>query len=171
MKMFARALLAGVLTAGLLAAAPVSDARAASTSTSSDAAPAAGGRDAFVAGQNAVEQGEWKLAVQYLRRAVAGNPDDADGFNLLAYSYRQLGRLDAAFENYDEALRLDPNHRGAHEYIGEAYLMIDDLESAERHLSQLQTICGGSCPEAEELADAIARYRESGEAEAADGGW
>ena len=28
-----------------------------------------------------------------------------------------------AYEHYNTALKLNPNHKGAHEYIGEAYLL------------------------------------------------
>lgn len=34
------------------------------------------------------------------------------------------GQLDLAFKHYQRALQLDPRHLGAHEYIGEAYLML-----------------------------------------------
>ena len=44
------------------------------------------------------------------------------------------------------------------------------MESAEHHLSRLMEICGGPCPEADDLREAIERYREEGEAAASDGG-
>jgi len=38
-----------------------------------------------------------------------------------------MGDLEQAFRHYHEAVRLNPEHRGAHEYIGEAYLAAGNL--------------------------------------------
>jgi len=38
-------------------------------------------------------------------------------------------------------LQLNPRHRGAHEYIGEAYLMANNLNKAEEHLGRPAAIC------------------------------
>ena len=75
-----------------------------------------------------------------------------------------LDRLDDAFENYGRALDLDPKHLGAHEYIGEAYLIVGDLAKAEGHLATLQDICA-SCEETEELAEAIEQFKEGAAAQ------
>ena len=42
--------------------------------------------------------------------------------------------MNLVFKHYNEALRLDPKHRGAHEYIGEAYLMVGNVAKAKEHL-------------------------------------
>lgn len=66
-----------------------------------------------------------------------------------------------AFEHYRIALKLEPNHKGAHEYIGEAYLMAKKPAEAERHLAELQRICGNTtCEEDLDLARAIAQYKQ-----------
>jgi len=81
---------------------------------------------------------------------------------LLAYSYRKQARPDLpkAFEHYNIALKLDPKHRGAHEYIGEAYLMDKKPAEAEQHLAELEKICGNkTCEEYADLARAIADYK------------
>ena len=51
-------------------------------------------------------------------------------------------------------------HRGAHEYAGEAYLMVDDLAKAEEHLTALQRIRLIPCEEYEDLKKTIAAYRQ-----------
>jgi hypothetical protein len=33
--------------------------------------------------------------------------------------------MDLAFKYYEQALAINPRHRGAHEYVGEAYLMVE----------------------------------------------
>ncbi len=170
MMKLVRALAAVVLLVGLGAAIPISESGAASTGSTDGAKSSADDRD-IVKGERALKDGNWKLAVKYLERAVRANPRDADGFNLLAYSYRRLGRLDPAFANYEKALRLDPEHRGAHEYVGEAYLMVGELEEAERHLSTLKEICDGYCREAEKLEQAIARFKEHDKQATLDEAW
>ncbi len=59
----------------------------------------------------------------------------------------------------EDKLQLNPRHRGAHEYAGEAYLMVNDLAKAEEHLGALRTICLIPCEEYEDLKKAIADYR------------
>ena len=80
--------------------------------------------------------------------------------NYLGYSYRNLGQLDLAFGYYGRALELNPRHRGAHEYAGEAYLMVGDLAHAEEHLAALRKICLLPCEELGDLEREIAAYRK-----------
>jgi Flp pilus assembly protein TadD len=77
----------------------------------------------------------------------------------LGYSYRKSGDLDYAFRHYNTALRLEPSHRGAHEYIGEAYLMKNDVAGAEKHLKELERLCQKACEEYADLAKSIAEYK------------
>jgi DNA-binding SARP family transcriptional activator len=66
--------------------------------------------------------------------------------------------MDVVFKHYTEALRLDPRHRGAHEYIGEAYLMVGNLAKAREHLAALDKLCFFTCAEYRDLKRAIQRY-------------
>ena len=75
------------------------------------------------------------------------------------FAYRNQKKLDLAFTHYREALKLDPNHRGAHEYVGEAYLMAGDRAKAQEHLAALERICGRNCDEYRDLARAIAQAK------------
>ena len=87
------------------------------------------------------------------------NPDSADLQNILGYSYRNLKQYDRAFTHYKRAIELDPRHRGAHEYIGEAYLLMGDLANADKHLAALRDICLLPCEELKDLERAVAEYR------------
>lgn len=123
--------------------------------------PAANQEDAdFAAGKKAVERKDWKAAVESLNKALARLPENADLHNLLGYSYRHLGDLDNSFRHYKEALRIDPKHRGAHEYIGQAYLKAGQPEQAAEHLATLEKLCGKNCEEYRDLAKAIANYNK-----------
>jgi Flp pilus assembly protein TadD len=97
-------------------------------------------------------------AIKSLSSAARGNPDNADIQNYLCFAYRKSGKLALAFEHYNRALSLDPPHRGAHEYIGEAYLMKGDLKSAEKHLKALRELCSLTCEELTDLERAIASH-------------
>jgi tetratricopeptide (TPR) repeat protein len=92
-------------------------------------------------------------------RSTRRGKRNADLENYLGYAYRQSGQLQSAFTHYRRALQLDPRHRGAHEYIGEAYLMANNLTKAEEHLAALQRICLIPCEEYEDLKNAVADYR------------
>src|ERR1051325_35684 len=84
---------------------------------------------------------------------------NADIQNDLGYAYRKTGRMDLAFKHYERALQLNPRHRGAHEYAGEAYLLVDDLPKAEEHLRALEAICLLPCEEYDDLKKAVTEYR------------
>jgi len=72
---------------------------------------------------------------------------------------RQSGDLQSAFAHYERALQIDPSHRGAHEYVGEAWLMAGNLAKAEEHLKALDKLCFFPCEEYSDLKAEIARYR------------
>ena len=103
---------------------------------------------------------DWSEAQATLRQALARNPDNADYHNLYAYSIRKGPNPDMSlvFKHYNEALRIDPDHRGAHEYLGEAYLMVGNLAKAKEHLSVLDKLCFFPCDEYSDLKKAIADY-------------
>jgi len=103
---------------------------------------------------------DWPKAQALLKDALSANPGNADYHNLYAYSIRKGANPDMslAFKHYNEALRLDPRHRGAHEYIGEAYLMVGNLPKAKEHLSSLDKLCFFPCSEFSDLKRAISEY-------------
>jgi tetratricopeptide (TPR) repeat protein len=113
----------------------------------------------YAAGKQAMDQKNWAEAAKRFEIALKRNPDSADLQNYLGYTHRNLKQFDLAFKYYKRALELDPRHRGAHEYIGEAYLMVGDLPNAEKHLAALREICLLPCEELEDLDKAVAGYR------------
>jgi Flp pilus assembly protein TadD len=113
----------------------------------------------YAAARKAIAAKQWQEAVTFLKKAERRNPDHADLQNSLGYSYRNLKQYDLAFAHYKRALEIDPRHRGAHEYIGETYLLVGDLKGAEKHLAALREICLLPCDELADLEKAIARYR------------
>ena len=84
----------------------------------------------------------------------------ADIYNLLGFSYRKLDNpeLDKSFAAYMMALELDPEHAGAHEYLGELYLLRDQKNQAMRMLSKLENLVGKNAEEYKALLQAIENY-------------
>jgi tetratricopeptide (TPR) repeat protein len=114
----------------------------------------------YAAGKAAIDIKDWGAAVKSLSSAAEHNPKNADIQNLLGYANRKLGNLDLAFKHYGLALELNPNHRGAHEYVGETYLLANNPAKAEEHLAALNKICFVPCAEYRDLKNAIAAYKQ-----------
>jgi Flp pilus assembly protein TadD len=114
----------------------------------------------YVAGKVAIDAKDWSATISALSSAALRDTRNADIQNYLGYAYRHTGQLDLAFKHYRRALQLNPRHRGAHEYAGEAYLIANDLAKAEEHLSALRRICVIPCEEYGDLEKAIATYRQ-----------
>ncbi len=128
-----------------------------------DEAPAGAQLDPdYVAGKMAIGAKDWNAAIKALSSAALRDTRNADIQNYLGYAYRHTGQLDLAFRHYQRALQLDPRHRGAHEYVGEAYLIANNVAKAEEHLAALQRICLIPCEQYEDLKKAIAEYRRRG---------
>ncbi len=108
----------------------------------------------------ASERKDWAGAQAVLREAVAKNPGNAEYHNMYAYNLRKGANPDMSlvFKHYNEALRIEPKHRGANEYLGEAYLMVNNLPKAKEQLATLDKLCFLSCKEYTDLKNSIADY-------------
>jgi tetratricopeptide (TPR) repeat protein len=113
----------------------------------------------YQAGVRAVKKHDWTTAINHLEKAVKSDPNNANAWNYLGYSYRKSGNLNKAFPAYDRAIAIDPNHKGAHEYLGEAYLQAGNLPKAQAELDKLTQICGKNCDQTRDLKKAIDAYK------------
>ena len=116
----------------------------------------------YTAGVQAIESKDFARAVTLLEVAVQRTPDDADAWNWLAYATRRSGEPAKSIPLYQKALALDARHLGAHEYIGEAYLALDNLPKAKEHLARLNRLCLFSCEQYRDLKKAVESYEKSG---------
>lgn len=112
----------------------------------------------YAAGLKAIEAEKWSEAIRLLSSAALRDTRNADLQNYLGFAYRNSGDLSNAFLHYNRALTLNPRHRGAHEYIGEAYLMIGNRAKAEEHLASLRKICLLPCEEYAHLEKKVAEH-------------
>ena len=85
----------------------------------------------------------------------------ADIYNLLGFSYRKSSNpdLDKSYDAYMTALEHDPKHAGAHEYLGELYMMRGDQENAMNMLGKLENLVGKNAKEYKDLLKAINSYQ------------
>lgn len=115
----------------------------------------------IVAARKSIEAKDFKSAVGYLTKAVQEEPRNADAHSMLGYSYRKVGSFDKSMEHYRTALKIDSNHRSAHEYLGELYLDMNQPENAEKQLAALKKACPffGRCEEFDDLKKAIDSYK------------
>jgi tetratricopeptide (TPR) repeat protein len=122
--------------------------------------PAGSADPVLQSARQAVAGGDYAKAAGILREALAKTAANADYHNLYAYAVRKGPNpdLDLAFKHYNEALRIEPKHRGAHEYIGEAYLMVGNVHKAREHLTQLDRLCFFGCEEYTSLKQAVRDY-------------
>lgn len=156
-------MLLGAALLGAAVAAIGADTTSPSPSPSPSGGWSAAGKSedaALKSARAAIAAGDFAAAQATLKGALASDPGNADAHNLYAYSIRKGANPDMAlvFKHYNEALRIDPKHRGAQEYIGEAYLMTSNLPKAKEHLAALNKICFFGCAEYDMLKKAIADY-------------
>ena len=112
-------------------------------------------------GYDEVSNGNYQLAIKYLLKAAETSPDNPDVYNLLGFSHRKLDKLEESFMYYNKALKLNPRHLGANEYIGELFLRTNNLKKAEEHLKILDDICFLGCGEYDDLKESIGKYKKN----------
>jgi Flp pilus assembly protein TadD len=112
----------------------------------------------YVEAKKQIDGGNYAAAVPLLEQVVAADPKNADAYNELGFSLRKSGNKDAALANYEKALALQPEHRGANEYLGELYLEMGQLDKAKERLKVLDNACTFGCDEYRELKEAINAY-------------
>jgi tetratricopeptide (TPR) repeat protein len=131
--------------------------------------------DDYAKGKAAFDREDWPEVIDHMTKVIARRPWHDDAHNLMGFAYRKLGDYDKALEAYDRALELNPHHRGALEYLGEAYLELDRPGLAKDMLDRLAAECqriavgvaGGGwqsgCEEWQELNEAYRAYIVGGD--------
>ena len=89
-------------------------------------------------------------------RDIAEEHQQADVYNLMGFTLRKTGDYRTSLTYYTKALELQPDHKGAHEYLGELYVETGDMPRAREQLATLTKLCPGGCEELDDLTNAIA---------------
>jgi Tfp pilus assembly protein PilF len=116
----------------------------------------------YTAAVRAIKAENYAAAIPLLQGVVARDGMSADAYNWLAYATRKNGDPAGALPIYEKALAIDPKHRGAHEYMGEAYLVLGNVAKAKEHLAVLDKLCFFPCEEYRDLKRAVEAYEKSG---------
>ena len=125
------------------------------------------GSDDYATAVRLIHHEKYADSIPYLNRALQLRPNSADILNYLGYTHRMLGDYPGSLDFYQRALARDPDHKGAHEYLGELYLKMHQLASARAQLDELTRLCPGGCDEKEVLTKAITDYQVAAAAPAA----
>jgi tetratricopeptide (TPR) repeat protein len=157
-----RVVLRGSMAVALLACGLSGAAGAAGGGGGEGATPAKPEDPQYTAAVKAIKAKEYAKAIPLLEGVTQREPQNADAYNWLAYATRKNGDPAASIPIYEKALAIDPKHRGAHEYIGEAYLMLGDVAKAKRHLAALDSLCWLPCEEYRDLKKAVQGYEKQG---------
>ena len=118
----------------------------------------------YVAGMDAVQRKDWQQVVVRMDAYIKRKPEDADAWTQLGHAHRLTGSIEPALDAYDKALKINPKHRGAREYLGEAYLQMNDLPRAEGELKVLDKLCFFPCEEYTDLKAKINDYKKTKQA-------
>jgi Flp pilus assembly protein TadD len=136
---------------------------AAGTSTTTELTPAEV-RTQLASAKELIENESYSDAISILNDIVETNPREADAYNLLGFSQRKSKDFTRAEQNYKRALRLNPDHKGALEYVGELYLETNRRDKAEESLARLEKLCPQGCEELDDLREAMASGGQSSKA-------
>ena len=99
---------------------------------------------------------EFKAALAELNSLIDKGVQHADVYSLVGFSLRKTGDYTNALTFYRKALDFDANHKGAHEYLGELYVVTGQLPKAKEHLATLAKLCPQGCEEREDLEKVLA---------------
>jgi len=105
-----------------------------------------------------IEAGRYETAIDELHAELDIDPDNPDILSLLGFSYRKTRNFEDALTFYEWALKVEPEHKGANEYLGELYLETNQFDKAVRQLEILDSLCTFSCKEYSKLKKMIDSY-------------
>src|SRR5262245_8410657 len=105
------------------------------------------------------KRGEYAAALATLRSA----PDAADPRieTMIGFSLRKLGRVEDGMVYYQRVLATHPERTTTRQYLGEAFLQINQPDKAKEQLAEIAKRCGVACEDYQLLADEIAKFENS----------
>lgn len=113
--------------------------------------PVAEPQAAYLGAVQLINGERFEQAIEALRELTGAMGPHPDVLNYLGYAHRRLQLFDRAETYYEQALSIDPLHRGANEYLGEMWVELGRLDEARRRLAVLDQACPFGCPEYEDL--------------------
>ena len=108
-------------------------------------------------GKAAKAAGNLDAATDLLETALAVDPRNRQAYVVLAETSDARGLPGKAIRLYREALSLEPTDVAALQGEGQALVAKGAVSLAKANLAKIRTLCKGACPEATQLASAIAK--------------
>jgi len=100
----------------------------------------------------------YERALKLLIKSNKEKPNQADTLNYLGFTTRKLGNYKEGEKYYLLGLKIEPNHKGINEYLGELYVVTNRIELAKQRLDVLKNC---NCEEYKELKDIIDGNKKS----------
>ena len=97
-------------------------------------------------------------AQKLLLKSNEKKPNQADTLNYLGFTTRKLGDYENGEKYYLMGLKIDPNHTGINEYLGELYVTTNRMDLARERLNVLENC---NCKEFTQLRDIIEGTKKS----------
>ena len=97
-------------------------------------------------------------AQKLLLKSNSEKPNKADTLNYLGFTTRKLGDYENGEKYYLQGLKIEPNHVGINEYLGELYVATNRHNLA---IERLEVLKGCNCEEYDELKAIIAGEKVS----------
>ena len=101
---------------------------------------------------------KYEKAQKLLIKSNKKKPGKADTLNYLGFTTRKLGDYENGEKYYLMGLKINPNHTGINEYLGELYIATNRMDLARERLKVLENC---NCEEYAELKDIIEGVKES----------
>ena len=109
-------------------------------------------------GKNEKAKKRYERALKLLIKSNKEKPNQADTLNYLGFATRKLGNYEEGEKYYLLGLKIDPNHKGINEYLGELYVVTNRIELAKERLEVLKNC---NCEEYDELREIIEGKKKS----------
>ena len=88
-----------------------------------------------------IDKGQYSKAQKILKNYTKSEPDDSDGWTLLAFTYRKLEKFAESEESYLKALNLEPDNKSALEYQGELFIETNRIDLANANIKNFKKTC------------------------------
>ena len=109
-------------------------------------------------GKTEKAQKRYAKAQKLLLKSNKEKPLQADTLNYLGFTTRKLGDYEKGEAFYLQGLKIEPNHNGINEYLGELYVATNRMDLAKERLNILKSC---DCKEYKQLKEIVDGTKKS----------
>jgi len=109
-------------------------------------------------GKTEKAQKRYAKAQKLLLKSNKEKPLQADTLNYLGFTTRKLGDYEKGEAFYLQGLKIEPNHNGINEYLGELYIATNRMDLAKERLNILKSC---DCKEYKQLKEIVEGTKKS----------